>query len=113
MVILDWNKMRCYLTLTTRLARDAHNYDDWFTVLNENIFKMSRKEDYLGNGNHEFHSLFDLVLDEVVIEMIRATIHQSVRYAVCYADSSYEALEWLHSFYTYDGEYLRYIYHRF
>ncbi|EGG02157.1 uncharacterized protein MELLADRAFT_66541 [Melampsora larici-populina 98AG31] len=89
---LDWQRMRMYATLTTRLQKDGANYGEWVDGLNERVWFFARINDYLINPCPVIHSLFDWILEEILLAMMRATVHPSVLQVLAIASDPHEAL---------------------
>ncbi|EGF99409.1 uncharacterized protein MELLADRAFT_94660 [Melampsora larici-populina 98AG31] len=101
--LLDLGTMRLYATMTTRLKKDGSNYNEWVDTLNENVwFKARMTRDYLDQPRPEFNTLFDWVLDEILLAIIRATVHRDVVEALRIASDPHDTLMWLNWYYNCD-----------
>ncbi|EGG11663.1 uncharacterized protein MELLADRAFT_90968 [Melampsora larici-populina 98AG31] len=101
--LLDLGTMRLYATMTTRLKKDGSNYNEWVDTLNENVwFKAGMTRDYLDQPRPEFNTLFDWVLDEILLAIICATVHRDVVEALRIASDPHDALMWLNWYYNCD-----------
>ncbi|EGG11177.1 uncharacterized protein MELLADRAFT_59943 [Melampsora larici-populina 98AG31] len=99
--LLEMGEMRMYATMTTRLKKDGSNYDDWVDTLNENVWFEARcTRNYLDEPRSEVHTLFDWILDKVLLAMIRATVHRDAVEALCIASDPHDALMWIEWYYN-------------
>jgi hypothetical protein len=93
--LLDHDRMTEYATFTTCLTRSGHNFDDWLLKLDDSISWLVRSNGYLLDPRPEITSLEAWVADEIVLEMICATIHPCARPLIDLSRNAHEALEWV------------------
>ncbi|EGG04784.1 uncharacterized protein MELLADRAFT_108136 [Melampsora larici-populina 98AG31] len=97
--MLDFGEMTHYASLTTRLSCEGANYPDWIARLDQTIWTLANKRFYLQSPPSEITTLLDLVLDEVVLAMIHATVHCTVSHALGNMRGAHDAVMWIKWFY--------------
>lgn len=111
---LDWGTMREYATMTTRLQKNGGNFADWVEALNDRVWDFAshfdilyddyKHHNYLNHPRPVILSLFDWVLDEILLAMMRATVHPSALEALAIASDPHDALMWICWYYDIDGK---------